>query len=130
MPGSPTGNDPRGGFTLVEVLLAITILAAGALLVIPALQRSADHLQQLYQRRDAETVLSDLIAQAESRFKAEGHLRDFPMEGEVTENGSSFRYRLELSPVNTGGSLMELRATVRWLGEGTSGISRSAYVAN
>jgi type II secretion system protein I len=129
MPGSPTGHN-SGGFTLVEVLLAITILAAGALLVIPALQRSADHLQYLYQRRDAEVVLGNLVEQTELRFKSDTHLRELPLEGEVVDNGTSFRYQLELIPVNVGESLMELRATVRWMGEETAGLSRSAYVAN
>ncbi len=130
MSGLPTGNKSLRGFTLVEVLMAITLLAAGALLALPALQRSSDHLRYLYQRADAENVLNNLIVDAEFRFKADRSLRALPLEGEVVENGTPFRYRIETLPVNQAGSLVELRTTVNWMGEGTAGLSRSAYVAN
>lgn len=105
------------------------ILAACALVTLPALQRSADHLAHLYRRHDAEAVLNRLVAQADLKLKTDRHLRDFASEGEVVENGVPFRYQIAVRPVNEGGLLMELQVTVNWLGEGTSGLSRSAYVA-
>lgn len=99
-------------------------------MALPALQRSADHLRYLYQRRDAETVLNNLMVRAELLFKAEQSLRKLPLEGEVIEDGIPFRYKIVLRPVNAGESLLEMETSVNWLGEGTSGLTRSAYVSN
>lgn len=110
--------------------MAITILAAGALLTLPALQRSSDYLRYLYQRRDAEIAINNLFVQAEIRFKADRSLHKFPLEGETAVGDTRFTYRIQLQPVNAGEALMEVQATVNWLGEGTSGLTRSAYVAN
>ena len=110
--------------------MAIAILAVGALAALPALQRSADHLRYLYQRSDAETALNNLMVRAESAFRADQNLRKFPLEGEMTQGNTSLRYRIETHAVNAGESLMELEVTVNWLGEGTSGLTRSAYVSN
>lgn len=118
------------GFTLVEVLLAITILAAGALLALPALQRAGGHLMYLYQRHDADAALNNLLTSAEMRFRSEGHLRNLPLEGEVVEGGTRFKFSMVYRPVNRGEALMEVTASVRWLGEAASGLSRSAYVTN
>ena len=124
--------DPESerGFTLIEVLLAITLLAAGALLALPSLRQSGDYLQHLYRRCDAETVLDNLLAEAELQFRDEGHLRNLVLEGERTGGSTPMRYRIEAHPINAGESLMELVVQVNWLGEGTSGLTRSAYVSN
>lgn len=118
------------GFTLIEVLLAITILAAGALLALPALQRSGDHLRSLYQRNDADEALNDLLTSAAVRYRADGHLKEFPLEGEITGGSTRFDYTVTVKPVNQGHALMEVTAQVRWLGGETSGLSRAAYVSN
>lgn len=118
------------GFTLIEVLLAITILAAGALLALPALERSADHLRYLYERADADAALSNLLTAAEVRFKHDGHLRELPSSGEIIGGDTVFQYVYKVKPVNRGDALMEVTATVRWKGEEAMGLSRSAYVAN
>ncbi len=118
------------GFTLIEVLLAITILAAGALLALPALQRSGDHLRYLYQRADADIALNNLLIGAELRFRTDGHLRDFPTAGEIVGGDTPFAYEIQTKSVNRGASLMEVTATVRWKGEDAMGLSRSAYVTN
>lgn len=75
-------------------------------------------------------AINNLMVQAELRFKADHNLRGFPSEGETTVGDTPFKYKIEVFPVNQGEALLEVQATVNWLGEGTSGLTRSAYVAN
>lgn len=127
---SAAGRSRVRGFTLVEVLLAITVLAAGALLALPALQRAGGHLMFLYQRHDADAALNNLLTSSEMRFRSEGHLRNLPLEGELVEGGTRFTFLMTYRPVNRGEALMEVTATVRWPGQTAAGLSRSAYVTN
>jgi prepilin-type N-terminal cleavage/methylation domain-containing protein len=118
----------REGFTLVEVMLAVAILALGTLVIQEGYLRSAD----LFGRY--KNTLRAQIWAGEKMWEAlDGAVHADPpvtgtSEGEFVSGGKRFRWRLEVEPLGT--LLYALRLRTEWQEGGrTVALLRETYAS-
>ncbi|MBI4342931.1 MAG: prepilin-type N-terminal cleavage/methylation domain-containing protein [Candidatus Omnitrophica bacterium] len=99
------------GFTLVEVLLSIAILSAGAVLVMQALARGAFALNAAEARTTVYTFAAAKLADLEIGF-GQGLIPK--TSGEFKADGQPIRWRLETSPVAEEPELELVTLAVSW----------------
>lgn len=88
------------GFTLLEVLIALAILAVAMTALVRTAALEADALAQVRDHSHAQWVASNVIAEARLA-------RDLPAqglrEGEETLGGRRWRWQLSIAPTPTAG---------------------------
>jgi general secretion pathway protein I len=115
------------GFTLLEVLVALVIVAFGMGAVMAALSSSADNIIALRDRTMAEWVAMNQIADARLALTApqtgfsEGDVRSF--------GGSDWHWRRDVVAVDMVPGLLEIAVRVRRLPPGTLAGSASGVTA-
>ena len=97
------------GFTLVEVLVALVIVALGSAAVLSALTTGADSTARLRERSFAEWVASNRLVEARtSREAPKPGLR----EGEVEFAGSTWQWREDIGRTPIKG-MLQIKVSAR-----------------
>ncbi len=124
---SPTGRND--GYTLIEVLLTVSVLAFSFSFLLPAFRGSAEGLRRISVRQDASLIAENLIADAEGYLRENKTLDSWPNEGKKTSNGVPYRYTARLMPQDRYGLLQELTVSVFPEAGMSAPVSKSAYVS-
>jgi type II secretion system protein I len=112
------------GFTLLEVLVALVIVAFGMSAVMAALSSSAGNIGALRTRTFAEWVAMNQIADARLNFNApktgstEGDVKDF--------GGADWHWRQDVVAVEMIPGMLEIAVRVKQLPKGSSSTSTSS----
>ena len=106
---SRTGNN---AFTLIEVLLAVSVFAAGILFVFPSFLRSSDALNYLSGRYEGDLIAGNLLTGMEKRFRSERTLSPESDTGKIDSNGRVYAYRTSVNPVGDSRSVFELSVSL------------------
>src|SRR5262249_2971899 len=96
-------TSPRAGFTLVEIIVALAILALSLNVMLPVISDALWRTGEAEAQAEAASLARSLLAQAGSAVP----LRDGTAAGQF-ENG--FRWRLEVTPYGGGDKAMTVRA--------------------
>ena len=95
----PPPRRRRAGYTLIEVILAVSLLAVGLVGVLAAYAKSADTLRLAQDNLRAFTLLRREMAAVEVRACEQRYLPLGTQEGEFSEpDERDFRWRLEVTP--------------------------------
>ena len=86
------------GFTLVEVLISIVILASGIVLVVQGLGRTQDVLRISQNLIKASQIAEEHFAEAEMELREHRKLTTSSREGEEREPGHLFRWSRTVNP--------------------------------
>lgn len=117
------------GFTLVEVLMAVSFLALGTLMIQEGFLRSAA-LYGRYANTMRASVRTDAILweAREAVLFSEGV--PAPAAGEFDSRGVPFRWRLSADPLAGAKDLYSLKVVVEWSeGARTQSLVREVYAA-
>jgi len=87
------------GFTLIEVLVALAILALVMLALVRVAAQEADSLRHLRERSHAEWIASNAIAEA----RISGSIQPGRREGEVEFGGRRYRWLLDVQDTPVAG---------------------------
>ena len=99
------------GFTLIEVLLAVSILAIGIIGVLRAYATSVDALEVGQENIDAVCLLKEKMSEIEQdALKQKGVLPE-TSTGEFEGNFADYKWELDIKP-STVDSLNEVKLTV------------------
>jgi len=121
-------KKPRG-FTLLEILMAVSVLGVGLTLIFPLFFRTADHMQYLTDRHEASLILEDLLVDGREYFIEHLNLDGWPSEGEVVRGARIYHYETREQALHDGESLYQIGARV-WWDEKTHGkLEKGAYLA-
>lgn len=93
---SPTGNNSRTGFTLIEVLVALVILATGIVVVLRAFQTSAVALGEARDRMWATLLIGEKLSDIEAFVYDNPGLLPESSEGRFTGLYRDFLWRCEV----------------------------------
>ena len=126
---SPTGNSPvdARGYTLLEILLTVSVIAVASAFIFPSFFKSADMLENIKGRFLADMVLSDLLVQSEIDLRRSGSLELAPRKGKTALGGKTFDFVLNAAKRDTHGRLYEVHAGVEWRDFKKNTVSESAY---
>jgi general secretion pathway protein I len=106
---APQAAASQAGFTLVEVLVALAIVAFGMAALISALSSSADSVSYLRDRMFAEWVALNRIAEVRLALRRP---TTGESEGEVEMAGRRWRWRQEVNETEVKG-MMRIDVSVR-----------------
>ena len=95
--------DPRAGFTLVEIIVALAILALSLNAILPAISEALWRTGEAEAQAEAASLARSLLAQAGSAVP----LNDGAAAGQF-DNG--FRWRLQVTPYGGADQAMPVRA--------------------
>lgn len=121
-------RSDSAGYTLLEVLLAVAILAVAFTFLFPALFRSADHLKYLSQRFTAKAILENKIVDATLHFKNRLSFEDWPEEGQGDYFGFQYNYKITIKTIDPAETLQDLQVKIEWGSEHKS-VTGHAYVS-
>ncbi|MCA9396630.1 MAG: type II secretion system protein [Candidatus Omnitrophica bacterium] len=128
-PGSITGAKKElAGYTLLEVLLTVSILAVAFTFLFPSLFRSADRLKYLSQRLTAKTILENKIADAALYYKSALTFQGWPDTGSDEYFGLPYTYESVIKPVDPAETVREVEIKILW-DEGRKSVTGYTYVA-
>ncbi len=123
------------GFSFVEMMLAVGILAGGILLIYKSFFISLDYLQHLTYRLHAVSLMDEKMNQIERIYLDS---RQLPM-GESKETRTltfdghpvDYHFSVDFRSVEDLDDLLELDVTIAWTEGGRSiSLSRSSYISN
>lgn len=121
-------NQKTRGFTLIEVLVALVILAIALFAVLKALNASIQNVSHIRTKVAAHWVALNLLAQMQSSYleapspiaENEGNetmlKQTWQWRAKVTQQGSPYYERIQIQ-VSTKGELLETLSGFLWLGE-------------
>ena len=109
---SSGGNGRRRRFTLVEVLLAVSVLAVGMVGVLAAYAKSADTLRITKENVDAYHLLKQTVAEARLDALRPGPIAYGQREGQFDPPYSNFAWRLEIRPGPEDDEVAEVEGVV------------------
>jgi Tfp pilus assembly protein PilV len=101
------GRPHRTAFTLMEVLVAGVVLAAGVVIVLEAIASSLTAGASVSKEIEARSLATDQLSRA-----ARGDLHSLPAEG--TESLQGLGYRWSVRRAETDGRLETLVSRVEW----------------
>ncbi len=111
---SPIGVRAPKGFTLIETLLAVLILASGIIFITPVFFKSGAILASLTRRYEAELLMNNLIVEKEESLRSTGSLDQRASRGEILCNNISYSYELKLVPEDAEGRLYSVTVGIGW----------------
>lgn len=126
--GLETGSRRSNGFTLIEVLLSVTIFIVGISFIYLAFYKSADVISRLSRQYEAASVITDLIEETELSLRETKKPDSIPLMGEKKIQNHLYQYTLSLMPLDKKKRAYRMSVHLEWA-EGRKGsISRSACV--
>jgi len=108
---SATGRRP--GFTLVEVLVSVSILSLGAVTVMQALGRAAAAVAVAEARSQAHQFCVSRMGEVELSVRT-GKTLEESDSGSFQEEGRQFFWSLTAAPPKENPLLLPVSLTVRW----------------
>jgi len=108
---SQVSHAPFSGFTLLEILVSIAILASAVVVIMQALARGAYALSLGSNQMRAYTFASSKMADLEVAL-SQGAAID--KEGSARSSRDQFRWRVAMSPVEDEPQLQLVTLTVEW----------------
>ena len=107
----------RVGFSLLEIMVAISILAIGIVAIYKAFFTSLDYLSYLKTRLYANILLDQKFADIEYYFKLKGEIPNVREETDsfrVDQRLINFRYDFKIKTVEQMPNLVELDLSILW----------------
>lgn len=117
----PYNSDRRRGFTLTEVLIAMGILAIGAVAALSLFAAGAATQKRAIDQARSAFVAEQVIAGLEERLAGDVDLAELAVEGVTLEGQPGYTYDVALTDLDeeSGWSLEVLvEVTVRWKSKG------------
>jgi prepilin-type N-terminal cleavage/methylation domain-containing protein len=123
----------RDGFTLLEILATVGVLATGIVMVYKAFLVSMDYQEYLTHRLYAMNLLDHMVAVIQNDYQTEDQMSSQPKGeiGEVTLNNRPMAFRLETEIRSIEGleNISELDANISWPEQGkTLRLSKAVYL--
>lgn len=103
----------RNGFTLFEVLLAVTVFALGATVIFPVFLKSTDMISIMKHRSEAGLFLENWIAETQQGLKT-GKAAEGGSRGRWQSGGQTYEYNFDVRRVAKGSSLYRLEMIIEW----------------
>lgn len=116
-------------YTLIEVLCAIIVISTGVLFIFPGLFKASQTIAYLPNRFQADIVLNNLFVNVEEGFCKTGFLTNSNQTGEKEMNGQKFVYETSAQPLDTIGTIYQMKAEVTWKDFKKNAISRTGIIA-
>ena len=104
----------KKAFTLVEVLLAATILTAGILCITPSFFKSAALGGALSNRFSADLLANNLFIDVQHALTSQKATEALPVKGISALNGISYAYDISMEPKDDAKRLYDVHASVGW----------------
>ena len=119
-----TGSHDRNGFTLVELLVVITIFAVASVIAIPAIKSSLPGVQVRKAAREAVSVMREargaaILLNTEIRFVLSTENNKYEVEGTPTRGNWDARLQIRLITADIE-RIDEQTAAIRFFPDGTS----------
>lgn len=115
------------GYTLLEILLAISVLSLGSLFVFPAFMKSADLLANVSSRYHALILADNLLAKSQKDLYTFGLLPETAENGTRMLNGRRYQYKMNFVKLDPMRTLYEIVLEIRWGDPGEYRMSRVSY---
>ena len=117
------------GFTLVEVIVTVAILAFGIVTIYEAFFISMDTFGFYTNYLDTQDWINEKISQAQVQLTKAQILEPGETSGRIVRDHKTFDWSMVISPVNESQGLYEIDVTLSWK-QGSKRVttSRSAYL--
>jgi len=133
--GTPNAKGIRKeGFTLIEILVTMTILSVGIVAIFKTYLISLDQINHLTYRLYATTILDNRISTTERMLRA---FQALPIDLQHTEKVDlghktvNFEQELNISKVEDFLNVFEIDVTLKWMeNDHQKQLSRSGYISN
>ncbi len=129
---SATGSK-QGGFTFVEVMVALVVLCCGIVLIYKSFFLCADYLNNLTSRLYASSLIDEKIGDIAKAF-AEWPAKDLnfgdnAVDVEISHKPIHFTYDIKLNPLPDVKSVWQVDVKLSWVdGPRSMHAQRSAYM--
>ncbi len=111
-------GNRKGGFTFVELMLAVAILASGLLFVYKAFFISTDYINHACYRLQAIQLMNNRIAKLERDFRSQKNLslEVYPLRRDIIINGRPmiFNYETQMQSSVNSSHLREIGVSISW----------------
>ena len=136
---SPTGNNPAGtagrerGFSFVEVMVAVAVLAFGLVLIYKAFFISLDYTEHITHRMHAVILLDNLTSQIQQKVKTEkkppaGNIES-TQQIPINNKKVNFHYQVNFTKLEHREDIYQADIALFWTeGERQIRLFRSFYV--
>jgi prepilin-type N-terminal cleavage/methylation domain-containing protein len=116
------------GFTLVEVLLSVTVFSLGILVIFPSFFKSMQLLSVLAGRYPADLAANNVIVEAEERLRSEGRPPQRKDSRDIVLSGRTYHVETETAPQESSERLYRIDVLVSWKGFRNEKISSAADI--
>jgi prepilin-type N-terminal cleavage/methylation domain-containing protein len=123
---SKIGNN--SAFTLVEVMVTVTVLALGTVLIYESFFKSLDAFNYYSRYLTVASIMNEKMWEADDSITRFGNLSAAEDSGSFISNNKSFRWNLSDSLIEQESGLFRIDMALHWQ-EGKRGIwlSRATY---
>lgn len=108
-------DSAEAGFTLVEVIVALTILATALVFVVGGLQTGVRAVKLAEQMTQAELLARAKLAELEQFPPSQGGASAQPTSGDFGPENPQFRWNAEVSPFPGDRDLWKFKVAVTWM---------------
>ena len=129
----PIGNK-TGGFTFIEVMMALVVLSAGLVFIYKSFFLSVDYLSRLKTRLYANELIDEKIADITRVFHETADLSstvgDVYVSRDIDHKHIDFTYKVQFLPIEGYDNLFRLNVAVSWPDAGRkTQLSRQAILS-